>query len=451
MKKLLFTLILIFLLSTSLWAMAKMSPAKQAALKATTSQALTLDDCFRYAFKRSEALAIKKEEIGRSFANFLEATGEVVGDFDFVVTDFHQDSDGSSGASGSIGSTFSAPERRERKFVMSQPLFQGFKAIGALTGSGSLAKQHREEWQRAKQLLFLDVVNFFYDRLRIEKDTEIISGIFTASSDRIKELHGWEEIGRSRTSEVRTAESQHGVFGAQQAHLKGELAVSKNLMEFLTGVSVESKILKDAEIPQVTEEKINFLELANERPDVKASLAAVQTARSAFIVAQSELWPKLSLDANLYEKREGFQSGTSWDTLFTFTVPLGKGGETIGKVKEAYSTWKQAKLFYSLTQRTAEKEIKDALDWWASSLERYHALDEAVKAAEQNFTLQKEEYEHRLVNNLDVLQALELLFETKRDANAAYFDMKKNYWRLEVAKGNCCEKEVLSLREAPQN
>jgi outer membrane protein TolC len=87
------------------------------------------------------------------------------------------------------------------------------------------------------------------------------------------------------------------------------------------------------------------------------------------------------------------------------------------------------------------KEISDAFDSWKNDWERYEALSRALEAAQKNFTLQKDEYQKRLVSNLDVLDAMQSLFETKRDANEAFYTMKKRYWQLEVAKGNCCSVE----------
>ena len=93
------------------------------------------------------------------------------------------------------------------------------------------------------------------------------------------------------------------------------------------------------------------------------------------------------------------------------------------------------------SERTAQREIKDAYDNWKSSAERYQSLEKAVHAAQENFTLQSQEYKRRLVSNLDVLDALRQLFETKRDFNQAFYEAKKNYWNLEVAQGHCCGEE----------
>lgn len=406
---------------------------------------LDLWKCYEMAARRSEAVAIRKEEITRTQGSFLQATGEAIGDVDFVMTDFRQDAAGSSSPGGSnVSSTLTARERRERRFEYSQPLFQGFKALGALTGAGSLKQQRVDEWRRAQQLLFLDTVNSFYDYLRYTKDVEIIHGILELYRDRLEELKEWLDIGRSRQSEFANVKSGYENFQAELADTQGDLAVAKNLLAYLIGVYVGPDELVDHETP-LEKPDVDVLQAAIERPDVEAAKHAVTTARSAVIVAQSDLWPKFTLDANEYEHREGFQSGISWDALFTLRVPLGKGGTTLGNIRDAVSRWREARLSYSLTQKLAEQEIQNALDRWTTSVERYRALEKAAKSAKENFDLQSEDYKRRLVTNIDVLQALQNLYQARRDENEAFYNVKKYYWQLQIAAGRCCDEQAPKL------
>ena len=443
MKNILSLNFLIILLASNAWAMAR-KPAEgpMGSPENSISRPVLLDlwDCYKLALARSETLDIIREEIKRTLANFLGATWESIGDLDFVMTHSRQKSqDGQASGGGSVGGTFTASSRRENKFVFAQPIFQGFKAVGALSGAGSLRKQRFEEWQRAKQLLFLEVVEAFYDLLRQHQDVEIIKSISSLFDERIEELAKREDIGRSRPSEVATARSRYEIFQAELARTRGNLALVENLMEFILGIPVDREHLKEDAVPQtVLGEELDIETGISKRPDVEATDQAVKTARGGMVITQSDLWPHLTLDSNFYEKREGFQAGIDWDLLFTFKVPLGKGGETVAQIRDAVSDWKEAKLEYSRVKRTAEREIKDAYESWKSALERYQALEKAVKAAQENFDFQKEDYDHNLVSNLDVLEALQILFETRRDANEALYDMKKSYWQLEVAKGNCC-------------
>ncbi len=433
------------LLSSSAHAMGRRPrtpeiPPEPAAVQPTENPRLTLWDCYELALEQSETVAIQKEEIEEAEAQFFIATGEAVGDVNLLMTQQFQDiQKGGGGSDGSVGSSASDPDRRERRFVINQPLFRGFRALGALMGAGSLKKEQREEWLRAKQLLFLDVARAFYGLLKQKRELETIEGIRLLFEERIQELHGREQIGRSRPSEVATAMARLKTIEADLAKSRGTFKAAQHLLEFLIGTPFDISLLAEEELPNELHDLGVYLETLEERPDVEAARQAMNIAKQAIVVAQSGFWPEISVDHTQYERREGFQSNMDWNLFLTFDIPIFKGGETWGLVKEARSQWKQAKFAHALAKRRAELEVKQAYESWFSSLEEYRALEEALKASQENFRLQKEEYNRNLVGNLDVLSALESLFDTRRQTNATRYQMKENYWSLQVAAGQCCE------------
>lgn len=409
---------------------------------------LTLQKCYELALKQSEKVAIQKESVSQTQADFLKAASEAIGDMDFVITDdFRENQEAPTTASSgsSVGSTFTSEEIREKKFVITQPLFQGFKDIAALTGAGSLRNQRKGEWERAKQTLFEETAAAFYSLLEKHRDLETIQGIHNLLNERITDLEEREKIGRSRTSEVVTSRSRIKVLEAELAQAKGEFQIARHLLEFLIGTPVEPEQLVDDDILEGVvsfEELTQFLEEVRSRPDVEAARNAVKTAKRSVVVAQSGLWPKIDLDGNIYKKREGFTSDIDWEALFTVTIPLYKGGEVFGEIRNAWSHYKKSKLTHELSIREARYEVKEAFENWASAVEQERALRDAVKASEENYDLQKEEYSKNLVSNLDVLQALESLLDTRRSSNDVHYEAKVNYWKFQVARGNCCHEPV---------
>jgi outer membrane protein len=324
--------------------------------------------------------------------------------------------------------------------VIRQPIFQGFRSLAALGAVGSLTKQKKEEKIRAEQLLYLDVVQAFYFIHAHKKNVENYEKIVKLYQERIEDLEARERIGRSRLSEVVTAKSRMKLQEAELAAARGELANSLHTMEFLTGISIELGDLQDDDlIKEVLEEIDAYLSEVPGRPDVQAAFQSMRAYWQGVIEAQSGLWPHINLENNYYEKREGFQSTIKWDLLFTIDVPLFKGGETVGSIKEAVSRWKKAKLSYSQITREAELEIERAYEDWVALVSTYKAYEEAAGAAQESFNLQKKEYDRNLISNLDVLVALESLFNIKRDAVRSYYEVKESYWRLKVASGDCCE------------
>lgn len=404
---------------------------------------LSLMECYDLALKRSETLAISKEEIERAEATFFQASSEALGDVSFVASSTRQDSrEKSTGESTSAGSTFLGREKTESKFAITQPLFQGFKSLAALIGAGNLRSQRKNEWIRAQHLLFLDVARSFYQVLRYQRDLEIIREIKKLFLERIDQLSEREKIGRSRPSELATANAGLKNIEAQFAQSEGAFIAEKNILGFLIGIPVDEIKLIDAVIPDEEIVLNRYLSNLEMRPDVEASESGVKLARKNIVVAQSGLWPLISMEFNRYTERDGSQSNIDWDALLKIDVPLFRGGENIGNIKDAVSNWKQAKWLYSRTRREAELDIKQAYQQWHTTNEQYKALRESVFASEENFRLQKEEYERNLVNNLDVLQALETLYQANRQANEIYYQSKLSRWQLQVASGQCCSEPL---------
>jgi len=428
---------LIFLLALSLLGSTGIQ-AKETASPTSNVEtgSLSLEECYRLALVQSEVVAIQKEAISRATAQIFNAASQGLGNVDFIINRTFQDSQKSNLSGSSIGNAIGDPNMQESKFTISQPLFQGFKAIGALTGAGSFKQQQTEAWIRAKELLYSDVARAFYNVLRYEKEIEINQGIHELLEKRIKELEDREKIGRSRTSEVITAKTDLKILEADVASARGALATVRYLLEFLTGTELGTRKLEEESSETVSSQTLTeHLKMAALRSDVKAAEQAVKTAWRGILVAQSGFWPTITLDHNRYMRREGVLANLDWDTLIKFDVPLFSGTATVGQVKDSIGILKQQKLTFSLAKRQAELDIKQSYQIWLSAKETNNLLKEAVQDAERNYAIQSEEYTRSLVSNLDVLAALQSLQNTRQRQNLTYYVMKQDEAAFRVAIG----------------
>ena len=421
-------------LSASPLAHAKEETPANRVLKTPT---LSLEECYRLALIQSETVAIQKEAISRATAQIFNAASQGLGNVDFIIERTFQDNQQSNLSGGSSSyANLGDPNIQESRFKISQPLFQGFKAIGALTGAGSYKREQTEAWIRAKELLYSDVARAFYNVLRYEKEIEINQGIHELLGKRIKELEDREKIGRSRVSEVITARTNLKILEADLAAAQGALATVRYMLEFLTGTELGERKLDEEIAEEVSSQTLTeHLKMAAVRSDVKAAEQAVKTAWRGILVAQSGFWPTITLDHNQYMRREGSLANLDFDTLFKFDIPLFSGGETVGQVKDSIGILKQKKLYFTLARRQAELDIKQSYQIWVSAKETNELLEEAVRDAEKNYEVQSEEYTRSLVSNLDVLAALESLHNTRQRQNLTYYVMKQDEAAFRVATG----------------
>jgi len=390
--------------------------------------ALTLSDCYELALKQSETIAIDAEVIKETEAHFLEAMGTLLPHVSFLSTD-NQEEKKTSGGGGSGLQSLTPSKSSQRQFVFTQKLFSGFKEFAAIAGSRSERGQRENEKKRAEQLLLVDVAGAFYLVMEERDDIRTLQRIKGILMSRIKDLRQREALGRSRTSEVVNAKAQLFAVEAEIELVKSQESVARDLLEFLVGKPVGELSNSSDHFPALNGEDY-YVSKAEHRFDVNATRCAWELAEKNIIVATSGFLPSVSAQANYYTQRTGFDKDVNWDAALTVNVPVFEGTETLGQVKEAMAQARVSELTYMRTKRLATQEIRDSFTQFKNSVSQYRALKKALNAAEANYYLQKQDYQYSLVNNLDVLQAIQTMQDTRRNYIHTLYQTKRLYWRL---------------------
>jgi outer membrane protein len=414
-------------------------PAKAPAattLETSAPATLTLQDAYRLALVHSESVAIEKEDIALARARFYRSFRYFLPDVHFVKTRMERDVDDDA---ASDGTGFSSDFRRrvtpESRFTFSQPLFSGFREFAALAGSGADRKTQVYDYQRAQELLFIDVMEAYYAVRQADKDVETLSSIRDLLSSRSKELTERTQLGRSRESELVTATSDWKLIEAELVGAQAAARTSRNLLEFYTGSPLKGRPLVDGDVPNEPLPPLDAAAKARTRLDVQSLEQAYRVRMKGVTTAQGGLFPTVSLDGNVYTERVGFQEGNDWDVLLTIDVPIFDAGETLGDIKEAASLRESARLAWERAKRSAEMDILNEYENFHSAVLSERALSDADAASKKNYEILTSEYRLNLVNNLDVLDSLRRYQDTIRSYNSARYDARRAYWRYQVARG----------------
>lgn len=418
------------------WFGSKPSSEKQKSAPAPQTQepgSLGLLDAYRLALVQSESVAITQKEIDLARARFYRSFDYFLPSVHFEMTRFEHDVDDDGGASGSLN--FSRRTTPQNKFTFSQPIFSGFKEIAALRGSGADRQAQELRWRRAQELLFVDVMEAYYNVLLHRRDLESLQQQKKVLDDRLVELKQRIELGRSREGEMKTTTADAKLIEADLVATRLAVARAENLLSFYIGQSVAGYRLDDSTAPEGEPSLDEALAQVRSRADVTASEKEMYVATQRVVSAQAGLFPTASLDGNYYTRRPGFQDGNDWDVTVKFDVPVFDVGSTLGDIKEAHALREQARLAARQALRSAELDVRDAYEDLRSSREADAALQVAAQAARENAELETADYRLNLVDNLDVLDALRRSLDIQRRANDAAFEAKKSAWRYRIARG----------------
>jgi outer membrane protein len=395
----------------------------------------TLEACYRLALAQSESVGLSEEDIRRGEAQYLQLRSGILPAIGFRATEKIQDV---SGVPSGANDTVSHPFRPEAALYVRQPLFAGFREFSALKGQKAEIQARQETVHRAKILLYEDVAGLFYMVADRDREMESLQKLIRYSQDRIQELKKRVAIGRSRESEILSTQSQNANLESRLEVAQGFRRASLAVLNTFLGVDA-SGIVDDrpeAVLPAPLE---NYLQRLGQRPDVRAAEERQRAFGHFTVAARRGYSPPLDVAGNYYLKRVGSNKPVDWDVLFTFDAPFYTGGKTRSGVEQAQADERAAGLRVSQTFRAAEGEVRERYQNLLSLLAQVTKLQRSAELAERNYTVQQNEYRLGLVNNLDVLTALNTWQETQLALDTARVAAKNVALRLDLAVGRLPE------------
>lgn len=408
-------------------------PSSHAAVNSTgIVAAITLKECFQLALAQSETIKIRQENIEQAKARSGSALGGALPQARWEWTNFRQDAITGSD-SGSVSSTLTRKERTESRFVVEQTLFSGLREMNATRGFRREEARDRYNLRFAGVQLFNEVSLAFYDVIRREMILANTKEFLGLSSDRLKEIRERVRLGKSRSSEVLISESILAGFRAQQVQDANLVIDARERLSFLVGKDLSRTPLVDelSSLPEVVSREEAHAK-SQSRSDISAFRENVNARRYQVRYEKGHYFPVLDLTGNYYTKRVGFQNEIDWDLLLALDVPIFQGGTLSANVKEAVSFFRQAKLELELLQRQIGSDVNRSYNNFTSILEEAGLREEAFLAAKKSYEQHVKEYRLGLVNNLDVLGAMDNYLNSRREWDDAAVRTRLNYLRLKT-------------------
>ncbi len=377
-------------------------------------EAADLAQCYAWAKAQSEGLHVQEEQIYQLQQQYRQVLGAVLPNLSYNYSAKYQDTSGNHASGGGVNSVVFQGSQPQANFVLTQPIFTGFKELAGMRAFKHEEKAGRLHLQHAYASLYRDISNAFYLTVNLETQLGDIASAIAMSASRSKELRAWVDLGKSRHSEVVLVESQEAAYEAQAEALRGQIDVARELLSFLTGKDMHHAKLLD-QLPRTLEFEAEELVLgrAVTRTDVRALRETVDAQESLVTVSRAGWYPTAAFVGDYYNYRVSFYRPVHWDAAINVNLPIFAGGATVAGIRQAKSQVEQAWYNFEFGLRQARSQIHSAYVTLRAAVAQSVAAEKSYRKADESYRFEQKEYRLGLVSNLDVLAALNAALNAK--------------------------------------
>ncbi len=335
---------------------------------------------------------------------------------------------------------------------LTQPLFRWQNYVQYGQARLQVA-QAEASFAQARQELILRVAQAYFDVLVAQENLRAVQASKASIVQQLELAKKSFEVGTATITDTHEAQSRFDLASAQEIAAQSDLEVKQHALRQIVGKDVGA--LADLR-PQAV---LTPPQPAGMAPWVDAAekdSLAVQVQQAAAEIAEKEIersraghYPTLDAVASYGESAAGAsQFGaarseiTSRSIGLQLNIPIYQGGAVNSKVREAHANRDAARAGLENARRGAAQGARQSYLGVVNGLAQVRALEAALVSSTSALESNRLGYEVGVRIGIDVLNAEQQLYQTRRDLARARFDTLLAQLRLKAAVGTLGDDDV---------
>ena len=265
-------------------------------------------------------------------------------------------------------------------------------------------------------------------------------------------------MGTATITDTYEAQARYDLVDAQEIAAQNDLEVKKRALQQLTNAmpgdlrQLGQQFKLEGLQPADMEKWVDTAQQHNSQ--LAVAQAAAELAEKEVARNRGGHYPTLDLVANYSEQYAGGGSfGVGSDSRnaavgLQLNVPLFQGGATQSRVREAEANRDRASEELETARRNAALQTRQAYLGVVNGIAQVKALQQALKSSESLLEASKLGQEVGVRTNLDVLNAQQQLYSTRRDLYQAEYNYLISQLKLKAAAGTLAEDDLTRVNQA---
>ena len=341
---------------------------------------------------------------------------------------------------------------------LSQPVFRWQNWI-AISQAEQQVLQAEATLAAARQDLILRVSQAYFDVLLAQDNVALSEAQKTAISEQLAQAKRNFEVGTSTIVDTLEAQARYDQAVAKEIADKNDLEVKKRALQQLVGKPADALTpLKDPlalEGPKPASIEEWAAAASASSYAVAVSRAALEIARQEVERAKAGHYPTVDLSASYSKSKSPLQSLDGSDITtdtgsvgLQLSVPLFAGGATQSRVRQALAGRDRAEQDLENTTRTVAQSVRQNYLNVTSGIAQVKALEQALASTQSQLDSTILGRDVGVRTSVDVLNAQQQVFQTRRDLQQARYAYIMNTLRLKAAGGRLVEADLEKVNRA---
>lgn len=346
------------------------------------------------------------------------------------------------------------------QFTLSQPVYRPQNSA-QYDQAEFQVRQAEAVFGQAAQDLAVRSAQAYFDVLSAEDTLALVRAQKAAISEQLAQAKRNFEVGTATITDTHEAQARYDLSTAQEISAQNDLEVKRRTLQQVTGKAYDKlrPLRSDVKLaPPNPNNMQSWVEIAEKQSfPVLIQEAASEIASLEMKRARVANYPTVDLVATIGQTNQTGSNIAATGSLVTPTsiglqlaVPLYQGGALSSREREAAANYEKAKQDLESARRASALSSRQSYLGVINGIAQVSALEAALVSSQSALDSNKLGYEVGVRINIDVLNAQQQLFSTRRDLANARYNTITNYLRLKAAAGSLREEDLTEVNKALQ-
>jgi outer membrane protein len=334
----------------------------------------------------------------------------------------------------------------------SQPIYRKQNFI-QYDEAGYQVKQAEATFSQASQDLILRVAQAYFDVLGAQDTLELVRAQKAAISEQLAQAKRNFEVGTATITDTHEAQARYDLAVSQEISAQNDLDVKKRTLQQIAGkeYGTLTPLRPDVKLTMPTPNDMQaWVDMAEKQSyAVQLQDALTEIARLEVDRNQAGHYPTLDFVASYgYLDQSGTlftpigSKVTSGQVGVQLGLPIYQGGSISSRAREAAFNYDKSKQDLQNARRSAALAAQQAFLASVNGVAQVNALEQALVSSKSAYDSNKLGYEVGVRINIDVLNAQQQLYQTRRDLALARYTLITSRLKLQAAGGILSEQDL---------